>query len=134
MFVADASYCFALPDRYDDVAAAPLLCAGLIGYRAYRMAGEARRLGIYGFGAAGHLIAQVALAQGRQVYAFSRPGDTAGQALARAAGRSVGGRQRRDAARGPRCGAYLCAGRGAGARRASGRGAVAAPWSAPAFT
>ena len=75
-----------MPERYDDVAAAPLLCAGLIGYRAYRMAGEAGRLGIYGFGAAGHLIAQVAIAQGRQVYAFSRPGDMAGQALARELG------------------------------------------------
>ena len=84
--VADARYCFALPDRYSDVAAAPLLCAGLIGYRAYRLAGDAQRLGIYGFGAAGHLIAQVAVAQGRQVYAFSRPGDTAGQALARELG------------------------------------------------
>lgn len=85
--VADAGYCFALPDRYDDVAAAPLLCAGLIGYRAYRMAGsDAGRIGIYGFGAAGHLVAQVAVAQGRQVYAFSRPGDTAGQGLARQLG------------------------------------------------
>jgi propanol-preferring alcohol dehydrogenase len=84
--VADARYCFALPDRYADIDAAPLLCAGLIGYRAYRLAGEAPRLGIYGFGAAGHLIAQVAVAQGRQVYAFSRPGDTAGQALARQLG------------------------------------------------
>ena len=84
--LADARYCFALPDRYDDIAAAPLLCAGLIGYRAYRLAGDARRLGIYGFGAAGHLIAQVAVAQGRQVYAFSRPGDTAGQAWARELG------------------------------------------------
>ena len=84
--VADARYCFALPDRYSDVEAAPLLCAGLIGYRAYRMAGDAQRLGIYGFGAAGHLIAQVAIAQGRQVYAFSRPGDAAGQALARQLG------------------------------------------------
>ena len=84
--LADARYCFALPERYADIEAAPLLCAGLIGYRAYRLAGAARRLGIYGFGAAGHLIAQVAVAQGRQVYAFSRPGDTAGQALARELG------------------------------------------------
>ena len=84
--VADARYCFALPDRYADIDAAPLLCAGLIGYRAYRLAGDAPRLGIYGVGAAGHLIAQVAVAQGRQVYAFSRPGDTAGQALARQLG------------------------------------------------
>ena len=81
--VADAAYCFALPPRYGDVEAAPLLCAGLIGYRAYRLAGDAPRLGIYGFGAAGHLIAQVAVAQGRKVFAFTRPGDTAGQAFAR---------------------------------------------------
>lgn len=89
--VADAQYCFALPDRYDDVEAAPLLCAGLIGYRAYRLAGPARRLGIYGFGAAGHLIAQVAIAQGREVYSFSRPGDGASQALARELGAAWAG-------------------------------------------
>jgi propanol-preferring alcohol dehydrogenase len=89
--VADARYCFALPARYSDVEAAPLLCAGLIGYRAYRMAGDAQRLGIYGFGAAGHLIAQVAIAQGRQVYAFSRPGDAAGPALARQLGAAWAG-------------------------------------------
>jgi propanol-preferring alcohol dehydrogenase len=89
--VADARYCFALPDRYSDVEAAPLLCAGLIGYRAYRLAGEARRLGIYGFGAAAHLIAQVAIAQGRQVFAFTRPGDTASQALARQLGAAWAG-------------------------------------------
>jgi propanol-preferring alcohol dehydrogenase len=84
--VADAAYCFALPPRYGNVEAAPLLCAGLIGYRAYRLAGAAPRLGIYGFGAAGHLIAQVAVAQGREVFAFSRPGDSAGQAFARRLG------------------------------------------------
>jgi propanol-preferring alcohol dehydrogenase len=84
--VADAAYCFALPPRYGNVEAAPLLCAGLIGYRAYRLAGDAPRLGIYGFGAAGHLIAQVAVAQGREVFAFSRPGDSAGQAFARRLG------------------------------------------------
>ncbi len=84
--VADAAYCFALPARYGDVEAAPLLCAGLIGYRAYRLAGDASRLGIYGFGAAGHLIAQVAGAQGRKVFAFTRPGDSAGQAFARRLG------------------------------------------------
>ena len=84
--VADAAYCFALPSRYGNVEAAPLLCAGLIGYRAYRLAGDAPRLGIYGFGAAGHLIAQVAVAQGREVFAFSRPGDSAGQAFARRLG------------------------------------------------
>jgi propanol-preferring alcohol dehydrogenase len=80
--VADERFCFALPDRYDDAHAAPLLCAGLIGYRAYAMAGEARRIGLYGFGAAAHLIAQVALHEGREVFAFTRAGDTASQAFA----------------------------------------------------
>ncbi len=80
--VADARYVFPLPAGYDDAHAAPLLCAGLIGFRAYAMAGDARTLGIYGFGAAAHLIAQVALAQGRVVYAFTRPGDDAAQAFA----------------------------------------------------
>jgi propanol-preferring alcohol dehydrogenase len=81
--VADARFVFPLPDRYDDVHAAPLLCAGLIGYRAYALAGEAATLGIYGFGAAAHLIAQVALAQRRTVYAFTRPGDADAQRFAR---------------------------------------------------
>jgi len=80
--VADARYVLPLPDRYDDIHAAPLLCAGLIGYRAYAMAGEAPTLGIYGFGAAAHLVAQVALAQGRTVFAFTRPGDHDAQAFA----------------------------------------------------
>jgi alcohol dehydrogenase, propanol-preferring len=80
--VAEEAHCFALPERYSDEEAAPLLCAGLIGWRALRLAGPARRLGIYGFGAAGHLVAQVALAQGREVYVFTRPGDNAAQALA----------------------------------------------------
>ena len=85
--LADARYVFALPPGYDDAQAAPLLCAGLIGWRAYTMAGaQARRLGLYGFGAAAHLIAQVAAHQGREVYAFTRPGDTAAQALARRLG------------------------------------------------
>ena len=73
--VADAAFCFPLPAKYDDVHAAPLLCAGLIGYRAYRMAGPGERLGIYGFGAAAHIIAQVAVQQGREVFAFVTPGD-----------------------------------------------------------
>ncbi len=73
--VADASFCFPLPGGYDDVHAAPLLCAGLIGYRALRMAGDGRRVGIYGFGAAAHIIAQVARHQGRDVFAFVTPGD-----------------------------------------------------------
>jgi propanol-preferring alcohol dehydrogenase len=84
--VAEAAYVLPLPERYDDLHAAPLLCAGLIGYRAYALAGDARRLGIYGFGAAAHLIAQIALAQGRQVFAFTRPGDDAAQAFARGRG------------------------------------------------
>ncbi len=84
--VADARYAFRLPEAYADVEAAPLLCAGLIGYRCLRMAGDGERLGLYGFGAAGHLIAQVALAQGRRVFAFTRPRDHPAQALARALG------------------------------------------------
>jgi propanol-preferring alcohol dehydrogenase len=84
--VADARYCLPIPARYSDAAAAPLLCAGLIGYRAYRAAGDARRLGFYGFGAAAHLLAQVARAEGREVYAFTKPGDGAGQAFARRQG------------------------------------------------
>ena len=84
--VADERFCLALPRRYDDVAAAPLLCAGLIGYRAYAMAGEGPVLGIYGFGAAAHLIAQVAVAEGRTVFAFTRAGDAESQAFARGLG------------------------------------------------
>lgn len=84
--IADARYCFAIPDRFGDAEAAPLLCAGLIGYRAHRKAGDAARLGLYGFGAAAHILAQLATAEGRQVYAFTRPRDAAGQAFARALG------------------------------------------------
>ena len=84
--VADERFCFAIPQGYGDEEAAPLLCAGFIGYRALRMAGDARRLGIYGFGAAGHIVAQVAISQGREVYAFTRPGDQAAQAFALRAG------------------------------------------------
>ena len=84
--IADERFCFALPDAYDDLHAAPLLCAGLIGYRALRLAGDAQRLGIYGFGAAAHLIAQVAKEQGRRVFAFTRPGDAEGQRFAREVG------------------------------------------------
>jgi propanol-preferring alcohol dehydrogenase len=84
--VADAAHVFALPDGYDDAHAAPLLCAGLIGYRALRFAQEARSLGIYGFGAAAHLVAQVAIWQGRHVFAFTKPGDLDGQAFAIALG------------------------------------------------
>lgn len=81
--VAEERYCLALPDRYGDAEAAPLLCAGLIGYRALLAAGGAKRLGIYGFGAAAHIIAQVATQQGRRVFAFTKPGDVAGQQFAR---------------------------------------------------
>jgi propanol-preferring alcohol dehydrogenase len=80
--VADARYAFALPDAFGDVEAAPLLCAGLIGYRSLRLAGEAPVLGLYGFGAAAHILAQVAIWQGRRVHAFTRPGDAAAQAFA----------------------------------------------------
>ncbi len=85
--VAYEKYCFRLPDAYGDAEAAPLLCAGLIGYRTYRLAGEcAERLGIYGFGAAAHIIAQVAKHQGKRIYAFTKRGDTRGQAFARRLG------------------------------------------------
>ncbi len=84
--VADERYCFPLPTEYGDVEAAPLLCAGLIGYRALRAAGDAVRLGLYGFGAAAHLVAQVARHEGRRVFAFTRPGDAAAQTFARELG------------------------------------------------
>jgi len=84
--IADAHFCFPLPEGFDDIHAAPLLCAGLIGYRAYRLAGAAPVLGLYGFGAAAHILAQLALWQGRQVFAFTREGDTAAQDFARALG------------------------------------------------
>jgi len=80
--VADARYTFKLPDAYGDAEAAPLLCAGLIGYRSYRMAGDPGRLGLYGFGAAAHIIAQVAVQETRDVYAFTSAGDTASQQFA----------------------------------------------------
>ncbi len=80
--VADERFCFALPDGLGDEQAAPLLCAGLIGYRALRMCGDAERLGLYGFGAAAHILAQVAARQGRRVFAFTRPGDDAAQRFA----------------------------------------------------
>jgi alcohol dehydrogenase, propanol-preferring len=80
--VADARYCLSIPPGYSDIEAAPLMCAGLIGYRTLRLAGDGERIGIYGFGAAAHLVAQVAVAQGRRVYAFTRPGDITTQAFA----------------------------------------------------
>jgi len=89
--VADARFCLRLPDGLDDVAAAPLLCAGLIGYRAYRMAGDGQHLGFYGFGSAAHLLLQVARHQGRQVYAFTRAADQASQDFARKLGAAWAG-------------------------------------------
>lgn len=81
--VADARFCFAVPESFDDAECAPLLCAGLIGYRSLRKAGDAKRLGLYGFGAAAHIVTQVARFQGREVYAFTRHGDSEAQAFAR---------------------------------------------------
>lgn len=81
--IADARFCFAIPPGFSDIAAAPLMCAGLIGHRSLRMAGDARRLGLYGFGAAAHIAIQVARWEGREVFAFTRPGDGAAQAFAR---------------------------------------------------
>ena len=89
--VADARYVFKLPNGYADADAAPLLCAGLIGYRAYRMTGDGRRLGLYGFGAAAHIVAQVAVHDGREVYAFTSPGDEAARDLARGLGATWAG-------------------------------------------
>ena len=84
--VADARYCFHLPSEYNDEQVAPLLCAGMLGYRSYRKTGDAKRLGIYGFGNAAHLIAQVALYEKKEIYAFTRPGDKASQESARSLG------------------------------------------------
>lgn len=89
--VADSRYCFQLPDAYTDAEAAPLLCAGLIGYRALIMAGDAPRLGIYGFGAAAHIVAQIARYQGRKICAFTRPGDIEAQKFALSLGASWAG-------------------------------------------
>jgi alcohol dehydrogenase, propanol-preferring len=95
--VADERFCFPLPDGYPDLQAAPLLCAGLIGYRSLRLAGDARWVGMYGFGAAAHIVCQVAVHEGREVYALTRPGDEAGQAFARSLGATWAG----DTATGP---------------------------------
>ena len=84
--VADERFCFPLPESYSDVHAAPLLCAGLIGYRSLRLVGDAERLGLYGFGASAHIVAQVARHQGRRVFAFTRAGDEEGQRFARSLG------------------------------------------------
>lgn len=95
--VADERFCFPVPEGYPDLQAAPLLCAGLIGYRALRLAGDGVRLGFYGFGAAAHVVCQVAAAQGREVYALTRPGDEEAQAFARSLGATWAG----DTAAGP---------------------------------
>ena len=92
--VADARFCFPVPDGYPADRAAPLLCAGLIGYRALRFAGDAERLGLYGFGAAAHIVAQVAVSQSRRVFAFTRRGDDAGQRFARELGAEWAGAAR----------------------------------------
>jgi propanol-preferring alcohol dehydrogenase len=84
--VADERFCFPIPEGYEDLHAAPLLCAGLIGYRSLRMTGDAERLGLYGFGASAHIVAQVAKHQGRKLFAFTRAGDEQGQAFARSLG------------------------------------------------
>jgi len=97
LVVADERYCFAIPEGYADEQAAPLLCAGLIGYRSLRLAGDAQRIGLYGFGASAHIICQVAVAQGRRVFAGTRPGDDETQAFARSLGAEWAG----DAAAGP---------------------------------
>jgi len=89
--VADARYCFRIPEKYGDVAAAPLLCAGLIGHRAHRMAGSAGRIGIYGFGAAAHIMAQMARQAGQRFFAFTSPGDHSAQAFARELGAAWAG-------------------------------------------
>src|SRR5436190_13056721 len=89
--VADARFCFHLPEQYNDVDVAPLLCAGMLGYRSYRKTGDARRIGIYGFGNAAHLIAQIAIYQGREIFAFTRPGDETGQESARKLGATWAG-------------------------------------------
>jgi alcohol dehydrogenase, propanol-preferring len=86
LMLADQRFCFAIPEKFSDAEAAPLLCAGLIGYRALSKTEEAKRLGIYGFGAAAHIISQVARVQGREIFAFTRPGDEAGQQFARSLG------------------------------------------------
>ena len=118
--VADARFCFPIPAGYADVEAAPLLCAGLIGYRSLGWRATRERLGLYGFGAAAHIVAQVARHQGREVYAFTRPGDSRHRSSP-AARRRLGGRLGRAAARGARRGDHLRAGRARSYRRRSRR-------------
>ncbi len=131
--VADQRFCFAIPAGYDDVAAAPLLCAGLIGYRTLKLAGDGERLGIYGFGAAAHILAQVARYHGRRIFAFTRPGDQAAQEFARGLGAAWAGGsdemppEQLDAASSSRRSARWC-------RRPWRRPGRAAPWCAAAST
>ena len=116
---ADARYCFRIPDAYSDVEAAPLLCAGLIGYRALKMAGDAEKVGIYGFGAAAHIVAQVLRHQGRTLFAFTAPGDTAAQEFALEMGAAWAGEFRPAIAGTAGCSDNLCPGRRIGACRAA---------------
>jgi propanol-preferring alcohol dehydrogenase len=118
--VADARYCFPLGEEGDDAALAPLLCAGLIGWRSLVMAGDGKNLGIYGFGAAGHIVAQVAKAQGRSIYAFTRRGDEQAQSLALSLGAAWASVGRQATGRARRCD-HLCTGGTAGAAGASRR-------------
>ena len=118
--VADERYCLRIPESYSDLEAAPLLCAGLIGYRSLVMTGEAERLGLYGFGASAHIIAQVARWQGRRVFAFTRAGDEEGQQFARSLGGGMGGELNRSAAGRTRCRDHLRTGRRAHSGRAGG--------------
>ena len=123
--IADARYAFPLGEDGDDVSIAPLLCAGLIGWRSLVMAGNAERLGIYGFGAAGHIVAQIARWQGRSVFAFTRSGDTAAQDFARRLGAVWAGASDQTARRPARCRDHLRSrgrtGTGGAARGAQGR-------------
>ena len=132
--IADARYAFPLGEDGDDVSIAPLLCAGLIGWRSLVMAGNAERLGIYGFGAAGHIVAQVARWQGRSVYAFTRSDDIAAQDFARRLGAVWAGASDRAARHAARCRHHLRARPESWCRRRCARCARAAGWSAQGFT
>ncbi len=131
--VADARYAFRIPDGYAAVDAAPLLCGGVIGYRALRLAGPAPRLGLYGFGSAAHMIAQIARYQGREVFAFTRPGDARTQTFARGLGAIwAGGSDERPPAE--LDAAIIFASAGELVPAALAATAPEAPWSAPAST
>ena len=132
--VADERYCLPIPDEYDDLQAAPLLCAGLIGYRSLRLAGDPERLGLYGFGSSAHIVVQVARHEGRRVFGFVRPGDDAAAAFALELGCEWAGPSDEPRPGGARRGDHLRAGgraRAGGAARAS---PAAASSSAPAST